>query len=81
MNSRCKAWCSPPIYRRNNVLIPRGNYVNRLGAAETTLGFGQERNYADYRFAYHDLAQNSKLSAEQRLKAFEQLQNQYPDVA
>ena len=52
-----------------------------LGVAETTLGFGQERNYADYRFAYHDLAQNSKLSAEQRLKAFEQLQNQYSDVA
>ncbi|MDR2060013.1 MAG: lipase chaperone [Acinetobacter sp.] len=51
-----------------------------LGQAEAMLGFGQERQYADYRFAYHDLAQNQKLSAEQRLKAFEQLQQQYPDA-
>ncbi|MCH7314608.1 lipase secretion chaperone [Acinetobacter sp. ANC 3882] len=49
-----------------------------LGQAETMLGFGQERQYADYRFAYNDLAQNQKLSAEQRLKAFEELQKQYP---
>lgn len=52
-----------------------------LGQAEAMLGFGQERGYADYRFAYNDLAQNQKLSAEQRLKAFEQLQKQYPDAA
>lgn len=45
-----------------------------LGQAEAMLGFGQERNYADYRFAYNDLAQNQRLSAEQRLKAFEELQ-------
>ncbi|MDO3664428.1 lipase secretion chaperone [Acinetobacter higginsii] len=51
-----------------------------LGQAEAMLGFGQERGYADYRFAYNDLAQNQKLSAEQRLKAFEQLQKQYPDA-
>ena len=51
-----------------------------LGQAEAMLGFGQERQYADYRFAYNDLAQNQKLSAEQRLKAFEQLQKQYPDA-
>ncbi|QHH94098.1 chromosome segregation ATPase [Acinetobacter gyllenbergii] len=51
-----------------------------LGQAEAMLGFGQERSYADYRFAYQDLAQNQKLSAEQRLKAFEQLQKQYPDT-
>ncbi|ENW82635.1 hypothetical protein F909_00905 [Acinetobacter sp. ANC 3929] len=51
-----------------------------LGQAETMLGFGQERQYADYRFAYNDLAQNQKLSAEQRLKAFEELQKQYPDT-
>ncbi|EOR09593.1 lipase secretion chaperone [Acinetobacter genomosp. 15BJ] len=51
-----------------------------LGQAEAMLGFGQERGYADYRFAYQDLAQNQKLSAEQRLKAFEQLQKQYPDA-
>lgn len=50
-----------------------------LGKAETMLGFGQEHNYADYRFAYNDLAHNPKLSAEQRLKAFEELQKQYPD--
>ncbi|USA53149.1 lipase chaperone [Acinetobacter sp. C32I] len=52
-----------------------------LGQAEAMLGFGQERGYADYRFAYNDLAQNQKLSAEKRLKAFEQLQKQYPDAA
>ncbi|WP_436898797.1 lipase secretion chaperone [Acinetobacter gyllenbergii] len=52
-----------------------------LGQAEAMLGFEQERGYADYRFAYNDLAQNQKLSAEQRLKAFEQLQKQYPDAA
>lgn len=51
-----------------------------LGKAETMLGFGQERKYADYRFAYNDLAQNQRLSAKQRLKAFEQLQQQYPDA-
>ena len=51
-----------------------------LGQAETMLGFGQERQYADYRFAYNYLAQNQKLSAEQRLKAFEELQKQYPDT-
>lgn len=51
-----------------------------LGQAEAMLGFGQERNYADYRFAYNDLAQNQRLSAEQRLKAFEELQRQYPDA-
>lgn len=51
-----------------------------LGQAEAMLGFGQERQYADYRFAYNDLAQNQKLSAEQRLKAFEELQKQYPDA-
>ena len=51
-----------------------------LGQAEAMLGFGQERHYADYRFAYNDLAQNQRLSAEQRLKAFEQLQKQYPDA-
>ncbi len=51
-----------------------------LGQAEAMLGFGQERNYADYRFAYNDLAQNQNLSAEQRLKAFEALQRQYPDA-
>lgn len=51
-----------------------------LGQAEAMLGFGQERNYADYRFAYNDLAQNQNLSAEQRLKAFEELQHQYPDA-
>jgi len=51
-----------------------------LGQAEAMLGFGQERGYADYRFTYNDLAQNQKLSAEQRLKAFEQLQKQYPDA-
>lgn len=51
-----------------------------LGTAETMLGFGQERNYADYRFAYNDLSQNQNLSAEQRLKAFESLQRQYPDA-
>ncbi|MDM1019978.1 lipase secretion chaperone [Acinetobacter sp. VNK23] len=51
-----------------------------LGAAEAMLGFGQERNYADYRFAYNDLSQNQNLSAEQRLKAFESLQRQYPDA-
>ncbi|MCH7310229.1 lipase chaperone [Acinetobacter sp. ANC 4805] len=51
-----------------------------LGQAEAMLGFGQERNYADYRFAYNDLAQNQNLSAEQRLKAFEALQRQYPDT-
>ncbi|MBJ9957511.1 lipase secretion chaperone [Acinetobacter courvalinii] len=49
-----------------------------LGQAEAMLGFGQERQYADYHFAYHDLAQKQNLSAEQRLKAFEQLQQQYP---
>ena len=48
-----------------------------LGQAEAMLGFGQERHYADYRFAYQDLAQNQNLSAEQRLKAFEELQRQY----
>lgn len=52
-----------------------------LGQAEAMLGFGQERHYADYRFAYNDLAQNQNLSAEQRLKAFEALQRQYPDAA
>ena len=26
-----------------------------LGQAEAKLGFGQERQYADYRFAYNDL--------------------------
>lgn len=51
-----------------------------LGAAEAMLGFGQERNYADYRFTYNDLSQNQNLSAEQRLKAFESLQRQYPDA-
>jgi len=51
-----------------------------LGQAEAMLGFGQERNYANYRFAYNDLAQNQRLSAEQRLKAFEELQRQYPDA-
>lgn len=51
-----------------------------LGQAEAMLGFGQERQYADYHFAYHDLAQKQNLSAEQRLKAFEQLQKQYPDA-
>ena len=50
-----------------------------LGQAEAMLGFGQERHYADYRFAYQDLAQNQNLSAEQRLKAFEELQRQYPN--
>lgn len=50
-----------------------------LGQAEAMLGFGQERHYADYRFAYQDLAQNPNLSAEQRLKAFEELQRQYPN--
>lgn len=49
-----------------------------LGQAEAMLGFGQERQYANYHFAYHDLAQKQNLSAEQRLKAFEQLQQQYP---
>ncbi|UUM28682.1 lipase chaperone [Acinetobacter colistiniresistens] len=52
-----------------------------LGQAEAMLGFGQERNYADYRFAYNDLVQNQKLSAEQRLTAFEELQRQYPDAS
>ncbi|ENX36772.1 hypothetical protein F889_00022 [Acinetobacter colistiniresistens] len=52
-----------------------------LGQAEAILGFGQERNYADYRFAYNDLAQNQNLSAEQRLTAFEKLQRQYPDAS
>ena len=51
-----------------------------LGQEEAMLGFGQERHYADYRFAYDDLAQNSNLSPEQRLKAFEELQRQYPDA-
>jgi Proteobacterial lipase chaperone protein len=51
-----------------------------LGQAEAMLGFGQERQYANYHFAYHDLAQKQNLSAEQRLKAFEQLQKQYPDA-
>ena len=51
-----------------------------LGKEETMLGFGQERQYADYRFSYHDLAQNPNLSAEQRLKAFEELQRQYPNA-
>ena len=51
-----------------------------LGTAEARLGFGQERNYADYRFAYNDLSENQNLSAEQRLKAFESLQRQYPDA-
>lgn len=49
-----------------------------LGQAEAMLGFGQERQYANYHFAYHDLAQKQNLSAEQRLKALEQLQQQYP---
>lgn len=49
-----------------------------LGQTEAMLGFGQERDYADYRFAYNDLVQNRNLNAEQRLKAFEQLQQQYP---
>ncbi|WP_312105581.1 lipase secretion chaperone [Acinetobacter venetianus] len=49
-----------------------------LGQAEAKLGFGQERQYADYRFAYNDLVNNSSLSTEQRLKAFEELQQQYP---
>lgn len=52
-----------------------------LGQAEAMLGFGQERHYADYRFAYNNLAQNQNLNAEQRLKAFEELQHQYPDAA
>ncbi|WP_089603900.1 lipase secretion chaperone [Acinetobacter piscicola] len=51
-----------------------------LGQAEAMLGFGQERDYADYRFAYQDLAQNQNLSAEQRLKAFEELQRQHPNT-
>ena len=51
-----------------------------LGQEEAMLGFGQERHYADYRFAYDDLAQNSNLSPEQRLKAFEELQRQYPNA-
>lgn len=51
-----------------------------LGQAKAMLGFGQERHYADYRFAYNDLAQNQNLSAEQLLKAFEELQRQYPDA-
>ena len=51
-----------------------------LGKEEAMLGFGQERQYADYRFSYNDLAQNPNLSAEQRLKAFEELQRQYPNA-
>jgi len=51
-----------------------------LGQAEAKLGFGQERQYADYRFAYNDLVNNSSLSTEQRLKAFDELQQQYPDA-
>lgn len=51
-----------------------------LGQKEATLGFGDERHYADYRFAYNDLAKDKNLSAEQRLKAFEELQRQYPTM-
>lgn len=49
-----------------------------LGQAEAELGFGQEREYADYRFAYGELKQNPNLSTAQRLIAFDQLQSQYP---
>lgn len=51
-----------------------------LGKAEAMLGFGQERNYADYKFAYAEIKQNKDLNAEQRLKAFEELQHRYPDA-
>ncbi|MDR7018067.1 lipase secretion chaperone [Acinetobacter sp. 3657] len=51
-----------------------------LGKAEAMLGFGQERNYADYKFAYAEIKQNRNLNAEQRLKAFEELQRRYPDA-
>lgn len=51
-----------------------------LGKAETQLGFGQERAYADYRFAYHALSQNPNLNTQQRLDAFEALQKQHPEA-
>ena len=51
-----------------------------LGTAESMLGFGQERAYADYRFAYHALSQHPNLNAQQRLDAFEALQQQYAAV-
>lgn len=49
-----------------------------LGKDEAALGFGQEREYADYRFAYAELKQNTQLNPEQRLAALETLQQEYP---
>ncbi len=49
-----------------------------LGKDEAALGFGQEREYADYRFAYAELKQNTQLNPEQRLAALETLQQKYP---
>lgn len=49
-----------------------------LGKDEAALGFGQEREHADYRFAYAELKQNTQLNPEQRLAALETLQQKYP---
>ncbi|WP_109439803.1 lipase secretion chaperone [Acinetobacter haemolyticus] len=49
-----------------------------LGKDEAALGFGQEREYADYRFAYAELKQNTQLNPEQRLAALETLQQKHP---
>ncbi len=51
-----------------------------LGRDEAMLGFGQEREFANYRFAYAELQQNKNLSTAERLAAFEQLQQQYNNV-
>lgn len=51
-----------------------------LGKSEAMLGFGEEREYANYRFEYQNLLHNKNLNAEQRLKSFENLQLQYINV-
>ena len=51
-----------------------------LGQKETQLGFGEEKEFASYQFAYGDLlSRAAQMTPQQRLSELAQLQQQYKD--
>lgn len=53
-----------------------------LGEKETQLGFGEEKEFANYQFAYGDLLNRApQMTQQQRLNELAQLQQQHPAVS